>query len=66
MFDFMYIRSSHEKLLYQMLFDIENRCSAKQMVTFSISKELGITLKYYYKKNIRVVSRSHVEKMFVF
>ena len=35
MFEFMYIRSSHEKLLYQMLFDIENRCSAKQMFSFS-------------------------------
>ena len=36
------------------------------MVTFSISKELVITLKYYYKKNISVVSRNHVEIMFAF
>ena len=36
------------------------------MATFNISKELAVTLKYYYEKNISVVSRNHVEIMFGF
>ena len=36
------------------------------MATFNISKELVVTLKYYYEKNISVVSRNHVEIMFGF
>ena len=36
------------------------------MATFSISKELAVTLKYYYEKKISVVSRNHVEIMFAF
>ena len=31
------------------------------MATFSISTELVVTLKYYYIKNISVVSRNHDE-----
>ena len=36
------------------------------MVTFHISKELVVTLKCYYEKNISAVSRNHVEIMFAF
>ena len=36
------------------------------MVTFTISKEPVVTLKYYYEKNISVVSRNHVETVFTF
>ena len=36
------------------------------MVTFSISKELVVALKYCYEKNISTVSSNHVEIMFAF
>ena len=36
------------------------------MVTFSISKELVVILKYYYEKNISAVSRNLVEIVFAF
>ena len=36
------------------------------MVTFTISKELIVTLKYYYEKNVSEVSRSHFEIVFTF
>ena len=34
------------------------------MSPFSISKELVVTLNYYYEINLNVVSRNHVEIMF--
>ena len=36
------------------------------MATFNISKELVVTLTYYYEKNISALSGNHVEIMFVF
>ena len=36
------------------------------MVTFTISQELVVTIKYYYENNISAVSRSHVERVFAF
>ena len=36
------------------------------MVTFTISKQLVVTVKYYYENNISLVSRSHVEIVFAF
>ena len=36
------------------------------MPTFTISKERVVALKYYYEKDIRAVSRNHVEIVFAF
>ena len=34
------------------------------MAIFSTSKDLAVTLKYYYEKNMSGVRRNHVEIMF--
>ena len=67
MFEFSCFRSSHEKLLYKMLFDIKTDVLQNSvMATFTISKELVVILKNYYVKNISVVRRNHVEVVFAF
>ena len=54
--------NSMSSILSEELF---RRKPQRLMATFNISKELVVTLKYFYEKSISVVSRNHVE-MFAF
>ena len=60
MFEFTSFRSSHEKLLYQMLFDIEtdvlqnsvkSSVLVKLLYAYSSTKD-KVSLKYFIRKNI--------------